>query len=1028
MSQKSNKKKVAIMFTDIANFTQMMSVNEKSSLDFLDTKKDELRKLVKIYKGKYVKDIGDGTLTYFPTPSNALDCALKLHYALSDFDKLEIRVGIHYGEMISVKGDIYGDSVNIASRLEHLSPAGGICISGELFNILPNKNQVKTDYIGLQSFKGVGRLIDVYAINDNKLKKANIEDYLTENIEVKYEKVPTVTLFPFNNKGDKKDEFFAYCMSTDIVSELGSSGKIKITTFEELEKYKKRNYKNTTICEKLGARYHIAGDFWKQKSHFNLSIKLFDNEKNKNIWMNSWTEEWDNFDIIKSKLTDNIFRLILGDFPSENLDVKTKEGNSKAQELFLKAKYIFHQRSTNQDYVKIEKLLLESIGLDKNYSEPHILFAEYYLVKNEYSNCLKFYESSLKISLKSKHDKNIATSLNGIGKTYYLNGKHEKALEYYNQALQIWKKLDNYTGLSDTLNLVGAINDYNGRFKEALKNYKQAYDGFIKVNDKNGACKTAFNISNVYCSMDETTHALKYQEISFKLSNETSNVVMQGYSYNLRGIIYSNAYQGQEAYEFFKKSLKIRKSLNDQEGISTLYRNIGVVYLQMGLLKQAIDYFNRSLLTCESIGYFLGIVECYQQLGRAYKTMGSYDESIKYYESALEEYNETENYNKISQTLNRIGNLYIKKSDYKKALDFFKKSKKINKNNNDNIGSTYSLMGEGKINYWLGNYDKALKLFLDCLEVANQYDIQKMKGDSKYFISQIYLNKNMYKDAMLNIDFAIDTVDNEKKLKSRLAKYYDCKGLIYKFRGNLDKAINMHEKALSISKEINDKHALRKYLSNIGLIYEEQASFEKAIDIYAKSLSIAKEMNEKRSICVSYCNIGYILEYQGAIDQALKYFRRALRLSEKIGYKAGIGGYSNNMAQIYIKKQQYNKAIPLLNNAVEILEKLGAVDCVFYIIARAFCYMKVKNNDKLSEELRNIEGALKKHGSLYDYRALWQLHCVYKKLSDYKKANQYLNAAEKSLKKRCKKIKTDNDVTYFLNTYDASSVLKSIQN
>ena len=54
MSQKSNKKKVAIMFTDIANFTQMMSVNEKSSLDFLDTKKDELRKLVKIYKGKYV--------------------------------------------------------------------------------------------------------------------------------------------------------------------------------------------------------------------------------------------------------------------------------------------------------------------------------------------------------------------------------------------------------------------------------------------------------------------------------------------------------------------------------------------------------------------------------------------------------------------------------------------------------------------------------------------------------------------------------------------------------------------------------------------------------------------------------------------------------------------------------------------------------------------------------------------------------------------------------------------------------------
>ena len=88
--------------------------------------------------------------------------------------------------------------------------------------------------------------------------------------------------------------------------------------------------------------------------------------------------------------------------------------------------------------------------------------------------------------------------------------------------------------------------------------------------------------------------------------------------------------------------------------------------------------------------------------------------------------------------------------------------------------------------------------------------------------------------------------------------------------GNLDTALTMHEKALLLSTEINDKHGIRKYLNNTGLIFEEKANFEKAMDVYAQCLNLSKQMNEKRSICVSYCNIGYILDYQGSLKQSLK--------------------------------------------------------------------------------------------------------------------------------------------------------------
>ena len=1021
MSKQSTKQFAAIMFTDIANFTHYMAVDEKKSLQYLENKKHKLNNLVNIHNGHYIKDIGDGTLTYFNKSHDALQCALNLHAHLSKNSDMEIRVGIHYGKILIIKNDIYGDDVNIASRLESLSPPGGICVSNLFLNNIENKIKIKTDYIGLQSFKGVGRLIDVYAINHKTLRRPQLSHYNNENIMINNDEKPSLILFPFKNKGNKDDDFYAHCLSNDILSDLSNSSDIKIASNNELEKLINKKYKHSTICKKLETKYYMTGSFWKQKNKFNLTIELIDVLSNKTIWTDSWMEEWDSLHEIKNKLVNNIFKILSNKDESNIEDDDLAQRDEKSYKEFLKAKYIFETRSSNKDYNKIETLLNKSIKKDPKFVAPYILFGDYYLSRNNFKDSLKLFEKALDISLRNKHAINIAKSLNSIGKIYHINGRFEKASEYYNKAMEIWKKEDHHSGKADTYNLIGAINDLNGKHKEALGFYKNSYKAYEIINNHIGLCKTSFNIANLYSTTGEFNNALKYQEISFNLSQQTNNSPSIANNYNLRGILYSNTHRYKEAYELFKKALKIKKDLNDEEGVGSLYRNIGVVYLNMGLLKQSIDYFNRSLSICKDVGH--NILNCHFQLHKAYKQMGAYDQSIIHLENYIQIIEKTEDVLRLSKGLNNLGNVYIKMGVYDKALECYKQSEKIKIKIKDELGKGFCLLGMAQANSWIGNYKKAIPQLNQAIKIGEKFKDYKLIADAQFDLSYIYLNKYDYKKSMNLIDNAILLADTKEEIYNRMAKFIDGKGLILKFMGRLDEALEMHKKALTLSREINKTHEIRQYLNNTGLIYEERANFENAMEIYAECLKLSKQMNEKRSICVSYCNIGYILNFQGSWKQALKYFKRAHNLAIEIDYKAGIGGYANNMAQIYIKQKEFKKAITLLNSAKDILSDLGIADSVSCTIGKAFCYMKLGNLNALNNEMTLIKKTINKNNNYEDYTSLYQLSEVYNFLNDINSSNQYIKQAHKLLLKRINKIKEKHNRDFFMNTEDSKNIL-----
>ena len=178
------RKLAAIMFTDIAGYTQSMSKNETIAINMIRKKESILKPLIKKHNGTYVKGTGDGSLSYFNSAVDAAMCAKKFQESIYDDDSLNVRIGVHLGDTIFEKdGDIRGEGVNIAARLESMAVKGGVFISKEVQDQLVNQKDFDGISLGLQSLKGVGRLIEVYGLQGKKLNIPDPNTYKDNKIQ-----------------------------------------------------------------------------------------------------------------------------------------------------------------------------------------------------------------------------------------------------------------------------------------------------------------------------------------------------------------------------------------------------------------------------------------------------------------------------------------------------------------------------------------------------------------------------------------------------------------------------------------------------------------------------------------------------------------------------------------------------------------------------------------------------------------------------------------------------------------------------
>src|SRR5215210_7205185 len=174
----------AIMFTDIVGYTALMGEDEKKAFEILNNNRKLQKPLIEQHGGRWIKKLGDGVLACFSTVSDAVNAALKIQEACNVSKDFLLRIGIHHGEVVFEENDIFGDAVNIASRIQALAPIGGIWISESVHNNVSNKKEIKTKFVRSETLKNVKEPVRIYEviINQKEPEVFNLHNIKQEKI------------------------------------------------------------------------------------------------------------------------------------------------------------------------------------------------------------------------------------------------------------------------------------------------------------------------------------------------------------------------------------------------------------------------------------------------------------------------------------------------------------------------------------------------------------------------------------------------------------------------------------------------------------------------------------------------------------------------------------------------------------------------------------------------------------------------------------------------------------------------------
>ena len=759
---KVDRKNCAILFTDISSFTSIMSNNEEYAYRIIDKMRQLFIPIIEQENGKLVKIIGDGTLSIYNQSHNAINCAEDLQINSKTIKDLNIRVGIHFGEIIKEKNDVFGDVVNIAKRLESLAKSGSVLVSKEAIENIGINHEFKFVSLGLQALKGVGRLIEVFALNSPNLLVPNIEEFQKSSIHVhKDDEVPSIAIIPFENKGAEEDIFYTYGISSDLISDVSSAGTIRVASMKNIEGL--RNYSEFSMEElasKLFVRYIATGSLWKMNNLFQLSIELYDTKNNSIVWSDRWQEDWENLISIKEKLSDALLKSL-----STQRKVKSKPEtlNSKAYEFYLKGKYKYEKRKNKEDQEIAQLLLTKALDIDKYLISARIELGTIFGEVGQYSKAFKIFLKAKRYAEDLDDKLGISSALNNVGNIHMLQGEYEQAKKIYKESLKIRESIGDKVGIAGSLNNLGNLFRRKGEYNSALENYKKSLSIFEEIEDKSGIAT-----------------ALNNMGVMQRLSND-----------------YVKSLQS------YKMAYKIREELEDNNGMALLLNNIGNIYFYQNKLKKALKHYHQSLQVVRKTNNKIVIANSLNNEANIYFTMGDYDTALNIYTESLDIRKNIFDKHGIASSFINIGMIYSILGNYNKALICFTQSKQIRTKLNEKNGLVSALINIGKVNLRIFNYEAALKNLTEALKKQEDLD-NNISRFSEIKLLLLLANKNMDKD--------IDKSLIPNYIKELSEPTLDLQYNLYYLTNNKSHIINAYEDLMNQVNKV-DENIKTKFLS-----------------------------------------------------------------------------------------------------------------------------------------------------------------------------------------------------------------------
>ena len=272
----------AILAADVVGYSRLMGVDEEGTLAALKTcRRNIIDPKIAEHRGRIVKTTGDGALVEFASAVDAVRCAMEIQRGmaegsadLSEDRRIEVRIGINVGDIIIDEGDIYGDGVNIAARIEAIAEAGGISISEDAWRQVQGKVEANFVDAGEHSLKNIARPVRVYRLDlGPKPASASKSPRQTPAPPDK----PSIAVLAFNNmSGDPEQEYFSDGISEDIITDLSKLSELRVIARNSTFTYKNRAVDVKQIGRDLGVSYVLEGSVRKAGNRVRVTGQLID--------------------------------------------------------------------------------------------------------------------------------------------------------------------------------------------------------------------------------------------------------------------------------------------------------------------------------------------------------------------------------------------------------------------------------------------------------------------------------------------------------------------------------------------------------------------------------------------------------------------------------------------------------------------------------------------------------------------------------------------------------------------------------
>ena len=757
---KPKRRLAAIVFTDIVGFTKLSAKDATKAAELIKRQRALLVPIIQSHDGELLKEMGDGLLLSFYSATGAVECALEIQKIANTIDDLNLRIGIHQGEVIIDGKDIIGDDVNVAARIEPFSAPGGIAISNAVQQDIASNASFKTKLVGKPKLKGVQQDITIYCIISHGLPETKLSEVsakLEKQTPLWYYILPIVILIGVTTyflipkkptmasvavmymeiRGNEEDQYLE-TITEDLIFDLSSvlPGQLKVSEPAAVKKLKNTDLEIAEIGKRLDVEYIFKSSLQRYGDGFNLRCKLIEANTGTDKFINKWFIQSNGLQSIVSVLVDNI---ISGLNLTVTGGIAKIEYDPESYQLYLKAK---DQYARSDDYEKDKKamdLMKDAIALDDKLVAAQLRLGLMYYENGEYEEAGKLYEQSLNKSKQLEDNTNIAESLRKQGQLFRKQRQYDPSLEKFNEALSIFTVMNDKSNMAKTMNSIAILYYRLKRLDEALEYWLQAFNMAKGFDDKLKISKYVNNIGIWYWKDYDYSKAIDYYNESLLIKEELGDTRNYGKTLNNMGQVYYDMGDFTSSIDYFNKSISLKEKLNDKKGLNSTLLNLGEAQIWNTNYQGALANFKRALTISNSFNDIVHISERYEAIGRAYFSLTKYDSAGYYLNKADSIFQELGPgfYEKRLLTLSWLAIMSVKNGQNERTQNYVKNFDEINTDFDPKSKDIISLNWNMYQVHELTGDKKSAKEYLEnsYLEIRSRSKNIKNKNDRNQYLS-----------------------------------------------------------------------------------------------------------------------------------------------------------------------------------------------------------------------------------------------------------------------------------------------------